>query len=45
MRAALREKQISNVRVCEGDAEHVPLEDGWADACVVAQVCGSVSAG
>jgi len=45
MRAGLRAKQLRNVAVTEGDAEHVPLEAAWADACVAAQVRGSVAAG
>jgi len=38
MRGALIRKELSGVRVQEGDAGHMLVEDGWADALIAAQV-------
>lgn len=38
MRDQLAAKGIENVEVLEGSATAVPVEDGWGDACIVAQV-------
>lgn len=39
MRAVLERKQLPGVRVLDGTATKMPVESGWADAVVVAQVC------
>lgn len=42
MRRVLDEKSLPGVTVVEGSAEGLSVvEDGWAEACVVAQVCYS----
>lgn len=38
MLAKLKEKRLRGVVVREGDAVSVPVQDGWADAVVAAQV-------
>lgn len=38
MRRVLSERGLKGVRVVDGTAEEVPVEDGWADAVFVAQV-------
>lgn len=38
MLAKLREKRLRGVEVREGDAVSVPIQSGWADAVVAAQV-------
>jgi tRNA G46 methylase TrmB len=38
MRGSLLGKALRGVRVVDGDAGNVPVEDGWGDACVAAQV-------
>jgi len=40
MRAVLEKRNLSGVKVVDGTAEDVPVEDGWADAVFVAQVGG-----
>jgi len=37
MRAQLAAKKLDGVKVVDGHAASVPIEDGWGDACVVAQ--------
>jgi ubiquinone/menaquinone biosynthesis C-methylase UbiE len=38
MRRELIRKELRGVRVEDGDAGHMPVEDGWADALIAAQV-------
>jgi len=38
MRRVLSERGLKGVRVVDGTAEDVPVENGWADAVFVAQV-------
>lgn len=38
MRATLESKNIPGVKVVPGDNANIPVEDGWADALIVAQV-------
>jgi ubiquinone/menaquinone biosynthesis C-methylase UbiE len=38
MREELVKKKLSRVKVQEGDAAHMPIEDGWGDALIAAQV-------
>jgi SAM-dependent methyltransferase len=40
MRAVLEKRNLPGVKVVDGTAEDVPVEDGWADAVLVAQVGG-----
>jgi ubiquinone/menaquinone biosynthesis C-methylase UbiE len=42
MRDELVKKALKGVRVQKGDAGHIPIEDGWGDALIAAQVsCSS----
>jgi ubiquinone/menaquinone biosynthesis C-methylase UbiE len=43
MRAVLEKRKLPGVKVVDGTAEDVPVEDGWADAVFVAQVGGLIS--
>jgi hypothetical protein len=38
MRRVLSERGLKGVKVVDGTAENVPVENGWADAVFVAQV-------
>jgi len=38
MRQALEEKKHARVKVLDGDAGNMPIEDGWADGLIAAQV-------
>jgi len=38
MREELVRKGLKGVEVKEGDAGHIPVEDGWGDALIAAQV-------
>lgn len=38
MRDELVKKSLKGVSVLEGDAAHMPIEDGWGDALIAAQV-------
>jgi ubiquinone/menaquinone biosynthesis C-methylase UbiE len=38
MAGVLRSKELPGVEVREGNATAIPIEDGWADAVIVAQV-------
>lgn len=38
LRKILVEKKLDNVTVLDANAESMPIEDGWGDACVAAQV-------
>jgi SAM-dependent methyltransferase len=40
MRAVLEKRNLPGVKVVDGTAEDVPVENGWADAVFVAQVGG-----
>lgn len=37
MRGQLAAKKLSNVKVLEGHAAAMPVDDGWGDACIAAQ--------
>jgi ubiquinone/menaquinone biosynthesis C-methylase UbiE len=37
MRSQLEKKQLRNVTVIDGHAAKMPVEDGWAQACIAAQ--------
>jgi hypothetical protein len=39
-REELVKKSLRGVKVLEGDAAHMPIEDGWGDALIAAQVSG-----
>ena len=39
MRETLVGKSLAGVKVSDGDAAHIPIEDGWGDALITAQVC------
>ncbi len=38
MRNELVRKRLEGVKVMDGDAGHMPVEEGWGDACIAAQV-------
>ena len=38
MREELVKKKLRDVKVLEGNAAHMPVEDGWGDALIAAQV-------
>lgn len=38
MREELVKKELRGVTVQDGDAGHMPVEDGWGDALITAQV-------
>jgi ubiquinone/menaquinone biosynthesis C-methylase UbiE len=38
MREELVKKELRGVKVQEGDAGHIPVEDGWGDTLIAAQV-------
>ena len=42
MRDVLVKKGLERVRVEDGDAGNMPIEDDWGDACVAAQVRSSL---
>jgi ubiquinone/menaquinone biosynthesis C-methylase UbiE len=43
MREQLVEKDLPRVRVLAGDACNMPIEDGWGDTLIAAQVCTYIS--
>lgn len=43
MREGLEGKGLKGVVVREGSSTACPVEEGWADGVIVAQVCGFVT--
>lgn len=42
MREGLVQKALPRVKIIAGDAAKMPIEEGWGDACIAAQVSGYI---